>query len=71
MDTSVYVIRIRGHLNERWFEWYAGLEITHDPEGATVISAALDQAALHAILARIRDLGSELISVQRSGETTT
>lgn len=68
MDANAYVIRIKGHLDERWFEWFAGLTIDHTAEGETMIDAALDQAALHAILARIRDVGLELISVQKRGE---
>jgi len=66
MDASAYVIRIKGHWDRRWFAWCAGLQIEHTHVGETVITgAALDQAALHAILARIRNLGVELIAVQR------
>ena len=68
MDANVYVIHIKGHLDERWFDWFAGLRIEHTAAGETVIAATLDQAALHAILARIRDVGLELISVQKQGE---
>lgn len=68
MDANVYVIHIKGHLDERWFAWFAGLHIEHTAAGETVIIAALDQAALHAVLARIRDVGLELISVQKQGE---
>lgn len=68
MDANVYVIHIKGHLDERWFAWFAGLDIEHTAAGETVIIAALDQAALHAVLARIRDVGLELISVQKQGE---
>ncbi|MBL8079924.1 MAG: hypothetical protein JNM55_18290 [Anaerolineales bacterium] len=58
----IYQIRIEGHLDERWFE---GLDVNPLPEGETLISGEMDQSALHGILNRIRDLGLELISVQR------
>lgn len=57
-----YQIHLDGHLDERWFE---GLDISQIPVGETVISGMFDQAALHGLLTRIRDLGLELISVQR------
>lgn len=58
-----YQIRLDGHLDERWFE---GLDIAQTPAGETVISGMFDQSALHGVLNRIRDLGLELISVQRN-----
>ena len=58
----IYQIRIEGHLDERWFEY---LDVKPLPEGETLISGEMDQSALHGILNRIRDLGLELISVQR------
>ncbi len=61
----IYQIHIKGHLDEHWMRWFEGLEVTQHPDGETVISGAMDQAALHGILNRIRDLGLELISVQR------
>ncbi len=62
----LYRIRIKGHLDARWAGWFDGLEITQMPEGDTLLSGSgIDQAALHGILNRIRDLGLELISVQR------
>lgn len=68
MDTCDYQIRVRGHLDDRWFRWFTGLTITLTPDGETVITgASLDNAALHAILNRIRDLGLELIAVQQVG----
>jgi len=69
-----YRIRIKGHLDARWARWFVGLrahglEISQMPEGDTLLSGSgIDQAALHGILDRIRDLGLELISVQRDPE---
>lgn len=61
----VYQICLHGHLDERWLRWLEGLSMTHTPDGETILYAAMDQAALYGLLARIRDLGLELISVQR------
>ncbi|MBV7328555.1 hypothetical protein KFU94_09895 [Chloroflexi bacterium TSY] len=61
-----YQIRITGHLDERWSDWFEGLTITPEDHGTTLITGAVaDQAALHGILERIRDLGIQLISVKR------
>ncbi len=66
MGAHDYTIRLQGHLDERWFRRFTGLALTHTAHGETVIAAAaLDQAALHAILNRVRDLGLDLIAVQR------
>lgn len=67
LDASpiLYQIRIKGHLDERWLRWFEGLTVVQRPDGETVISGAMDQAALHGVLSRIRDLGLELISAQR------
>lgn len=66
MSAHDYTIRLQGHLDERWFRRFTGLALTHTAHGETVIAAAaLDQAALHAILNRVRDLGLDLIAVQR------
>jgi len=66
MSTYEYRIHLRGCLDERWFRQFAGLTLTYTADGDTIIAAAaLDQAALHAILSRVRDLGLELIAVQR------
>ena len=61
----IYQIRIEGHLDERWLRWFEGLDVSQLPEGETIISGEMDQSALHGILNRIRDLGLELISIQR------
>jgi len=61
----IYQIRIEGHLDDHWLRWFEGLDVAPLPEGETVISGEMDQAALHGVLNRIRDLGVVLISVQR------
>ena len=57
-------IRTRGHLDPSWADWFAGLTLTHLEGGDTLMSGTLpDQAALHGLLQRLRDLGVPLISV--------
>lgn len=61
-----YEIKIRGHLDESWSDWFEGLEFTYGNDGTTTLSGEiLDQAALHGFLKMIRDLGMPLISVNR------
>lgn len=61
-----YRIRVRGHLGTRWSGAFGGLRITPEADGATVIEGFIrDQAALHAVLRQVRDLGLELLSVGR------
>jgi hypothetical protein len=61
-----YVIRIKGHLASRWAEWFEGLTMTHTASGETILSGPIpDQAALHGVLDRVRDLNVKLISVNR------
>ena len=60
-----YEIRVAGHLSENWAARFEGLSMRHDPEGETVLSGMLDQAAIHGFLVKIRDLGLNLISVNR------
>ena len=63
---SFYKIRVKGHLDERWSDWFDGLEITNLENGEAVLSGEIvDQAALHGVLARVRDLGMPLISAVR------
>ena len=65
-----YDIRIRGHLEARWTAWFDGLSVTPDAGGTTVISGPVaDQAALHGLLNKVRDLGLPLVSVTRVGPT--
>ena len=61
----LYEIRVAGHLSTNWTARFDGLSMQHEPEGETVLSGMLDQSALHGVLVRIRDLGLNLISVNR------
>ena len=59
-----YEIRVQGHLEKRWAEWFDGLTLTHASDGTTVIHGrVVDQAALHGLLRKVRDVGLPLISV--------
>ena len=59
-----YRIRIQGHLGQQWMDWFAGLTITLEADGDTLLTGTVvDQAALHGILKKIRDLGMPLLSV--------
>ena len=59
-----YEIHVKGHLNPSWSDWFDGLTIIHEDNGATLLAGTLaDQAALHGLLTRVRDLGILLISV--------
>lgn len=59
-----YAIRVDGHLGSRWATWFDGMALTHEADGTTVISGpVVDQAALHGVLRRLRDLGISLRSL--------
>ncbi len=63
MSTS-YVIMVRGHLDQHWSCWFDGLTITNGDNGEAMLTGpVVDQAALHGLLAKIRDLGLPLIAV--------
>lgn len=67
-----YEIKIRGHLDQWWSEWFADLELTHLEGDETLLSGSLpDQAALHGLLERIRDLNLTLISVTYGGPSAS
>jgi hypothetical protein len=61
-----YKIRIKGHMDTKWADWFYGLQITHEEGGTTTLCGRIpDQAALHSILRKFRDLNLELISVKQ------
>lgn len=61
---SAYTLRLAGHLDRRWTQWFDNPCITHEPDGTTMVQGTLvDQAQLHGLLARVRDLGVTLIAV--------
>ena len=70
-EPMVYQIRIKGHLDRRWTDWFGGLTITLEENGDTLLTGpVVDQAALHGLLRKVRDLGMPLLSVNcdKSGQ---
>ncbi|TMC20018.1 MAG: hypothetical protein E6J36_13645 [Chloroflexi bacterium] len=60
----IYKIRVKGHLNQRWSEWFDGMTITNEANGDSIISGPLvDQAALHSLLIKVYNLNLTLVSV--------
>jgi len=70
----VYQIRIKGQLDSQWTDWFEGLTITLEEDGDSLLTGpVIDQAALHGLLKRVRDLGMPLVSVSpiESGQADT
>ncbi len=66
-----YVITLRGHLDEHWSAWFDGLTITNTDTGETILAGLIpDQAALHGVLIKIRDLGLPLVAIVPAGAST-
>ena len=62
----VYQIRIKGHLGRQWTDWFEGMTITLEDNRETLLTGpVVDQAALHGLLKKVRDLGMPLLSVNR------
>ena len=62
----IYQIRIKGHLGSQWTDWFGGLKITLEDNGDTLLTGPVaDQAALHGLLKKVRDLGMPLVSANR------
>lgn len=65
-DTENYEIRIKGHLEDRWEDWFEGLKMRREEDGTTVLSGSLpDQTALHSVLLKIRNMNLKVIYVRQ------
>ena len=66
--SSGYQIRTKGRISDRWSDWFEGMTLVHHTDGTTVICCpSIDQAALHGLLTKVRNLGLQLISVTPIG----
>src|SRR5712692_4543116 len=69
-EPGLYEIRIKGHLDNRWADWFEGLAITLEDNGDTLLTGpVVDQAALHGLLRKVRDIGMPLVSFVQSNKT--
>ncbi len=63
---DVYRIKVKGHLDSSWSEWFEGLAVTNEENETTALTGAIaDQAALHGLIAKVRDMGMPLLLVER------
>lgn len=68
----VYQIRVKGHLGSQWTDWFGGLTVTREDNGETLLTGPVtDQAALHGLLRKVRDLGMPLVSVVSVDQSIT
>jgi hypothetical protein len=71
-ESGRYEIRVQGHLESRWAAWFDGMTLTPQCDGTTTIAGpVVDQAALHGVLRRLRDVGLPLVSVMQVPPPTT
>jgi hypothetical protein len=65
---NIYEIKLKGHLNQSWADWFDEMNFIHDSDGTTTLRGEIvDQAALHGLLKKVRDLGLPLLSVNHRG----
>ncbi len=62
---TIYEIRVAGHLDQRWSAWFDGLALTHDGNTTILRGALADEAALHGVLIKVRNLALPLLAVRR------
>ena len=66
LKNKIYEIKLKGHLNESWADWFDEMAFTHENDGTTTLTGEIvDQSALHGLLKKVRDLGLPLISVNQ------
>jgi hypothetical protein len=69
-ESGLYEIRIQGHLEYRWTNWFEGLTIGLTENGETLLTGSVDQATLHGVLRKVRDLGMPLHAAHARGTRT-
>jgi hypothetical protein len=69
--SDTYELRVQGHLDDRWSEWLGGVDVQCQEDGTTVlVGPVVDQAALHGLIKKVRDLGMPLLSVKRTDRSS-
>jgi hypothetical protein len=71
IDTETYEIRVRGRLDDRWATWFDDMDVITDDGDTVIRGQVVDQAALHGLIQRVRDLGLPLISVTNSSTNSS
>lgn len=68
---NIYEIRVKGHVDQHWSNWFEGLTMSYDQDGSTLLRGPLaDEAALHGVLLKVRDLALPLLAVQQVAAST-